>query len=378
MKRFLFLGVVLCAFVLVPFDVSAKSIQDYRNEIAKLEKEKAEREASSAAIDKKIDDTNDKINEITRQIVQARKDQESTQKEINALDVKIVQKEEEIKDLVAFYQVSDNDNFYLKFIFGADSFEDFIYRFSVAEQLTDANDKLVDEMDKLISENKKKIKELNAEEKKLDDLNVQMQKEISNLGDQKRDLMEDVLSVDEEIAIIEKQIKFFKSQGCNDTQDVNSCSNNAPSANGFIVPTPTGVIMNDGMSEYGYRWHPIWGDYRFHSGMDISAGYGVTVMASATGKVIHVGSLWGFGTSVMIVHNVGGKQYTSLYAHLNSYCVSVGSIVERGQKVGEVGSTGDSTGPHLHFQMMSGSGYSSSGTVNPRNFVNFPNTGVYW
>lgn len=378
MKRFLFLGVVLCAFVLVPFDVSAKSIQDYRNEIAKLEKEKAEREASSAAIDKKIDDTNDKINEITMQIVQARKDQESTQKEINALDVKIVQKEEEIKDLVAFYQVSDNDNFYLKFIFGADSFEDFIYRFSVAEQLTDANDKLVDEMDKLISENKKKIKELNAEEKKLDDLNVQMQKEISNLGDQKRDLMEDVLSVDEEIAIIEKQIKFFKSQGCNDTQDVNSCSNNAPSANGFIVPTPTGVIMNDGMSEYGYRWHPIWGDYRFHSGMDISAGYGVTVMASATGKVIHVGSLWGFGTSVMIVHNVGGKQYTSLYAHLNSYCVSVGSIVERGQKVGEVGSTGDSTGPHLHFQMMSGSGYSSSGTVNPRNFVNFPNTGVYW
>lgn len=378
MKKFLLCGVVLCAFMVIPFDVSAKSIQDYRNEITKLEKEKAEREASSAAIDKKIDETNEKINEITRQIVQARKDQESTQKEINALDVKIDQKEEEIKDLVAFYQISDNDNFYLKFIFGADSFEDFIYRFSVAEQLTDANDKLVDEMNGLISDNKKKIKELNAEEKKLDNLNVQMQKEISNLGDQKRDVMEDVLSVDEEIAIIEKQIKFFKSQGCNDTQDVNSCSNNAPSANGFIVPTPTGVIMNDGMSEYGYRWHPIWGDYRFHSGMDISAGYGVTVMASATGKVIHVGSLWGFGTAVMIVHNVGGKQYTSLYAHLNSYCVSVGSIVERGQKIGEVGSTGDSTGPHLHFQMMSGSGYSSSGTVNPRNFVNFPNTGVYW
>lgn len=378
MKKFCFLLVVLSVFIFFPFDVSAKSIRDYREEIASLEKEKAEREASSAAIDEKIDEANAKIDEITRQIVQARKDEESTKKEISSLDAKIDEKEEEIKDLVAFYQISDNDNFYLKFIFGADSFEDFIYRFSVAEQLTEANDKLVDEMNALIKENEEKVKELEEEEKKLDNLNVEMQKEISKLGNQKRDLMEDVLSVDEEIAIIEKQIKFFKSQGCSETQDVNSCSNNAPSANGFIVPTPTGVVMNDGMSEYGYRWHPIWGDYRFHSGMDISASYGVTIMASATGKVIHVGSLWGFGTSVMIVHNVGGKQYTSLYAHLNSYCVSNGDIVERGQKIGEVGSTGDSTGPHLHFQMMEGSGYSSSATVNPRNFVNFPNTGVYW
>lgn len=379
MKKNLILFIIFVSlFAIFPIDVSAKSIQDYKNEIAKLKQEKAEREATSAEIDEKISNARARIDEITREIVAAEKAQKATEEEIDDLDKQIEDKEAEIKNLVAFYQISDSENFYLKFVFGADSFEDFIYRFSVAEQLTDANDKLVDEMLDLIEENEKKVAELKSQQKKLDQLNVQIQAEISKLGNEKRDLMEDVLSVDEEIAVLEKQIKYFKEQGCNDTQDVGSCSINAPSANGFVIPTTTGIIANDGMSEYGYRWHPIWGDYRFHSGVDIAAGYGVTVMAAATGKVIHVGDLWGFGQTVMIVHNVNGKQYTSLYAHLNSYSVSNGAIVERGQKVGEVGSTGDSTGPHLHFQMMEGSGYSSSTTFNPRNFINFPATGKYW
>ena len=379
MKKNLILFIVcISLFAIFPVDVSAKSIQDYKNEIAKLKEEKAEREASSAEIDAKINNAKARIDEITRQIVEAEKTQKATEEEIDDLEKQIKSKEEEIKNLVAFYQVSDSENFYLKFVFGAESFEDFIYRFSVAEQLTEANDKLVEEMNNLIEKNEEKIVELENQQKKLDQLNVQMQTEISKLGDKKRDLMEDVLSVDEEIAIIEKQIKFFKEQGCNDTQDVGSCSINAPSANGFIIPTTTGVIENDGMSEYGYRWHPIWDDWLFHSGVDVTADYGVTVMAAATGKVIHTGDLWGFGVTVMIVHNVNGKQYTSLYGHLSSYNVKYGDIVERGQKVGEVGSTGDSTGPHLHFQMMESSGYSSSATVNPRKFINFPATGRYW
>lgn len=377
-KNFVLFIILICIFAIFPVGVSAKSINDYKAEINALKKEKQERESATAEIDKRINEAKARIEEISAQIVDAQKEQANTEVEIIKLGKQIEEKEEEIKNLVAFYQISDSENFYLKFVFGADSFEDFIYRFSVAEQLTEANDKLVDEMNDLIKQNEKKVSELKAQEKRLDQLNKDMQAEINKLGDKRRDLMEDVLGVDEEIAVIEKQISFFKKQGCNDTQDVNSCSNNAPSANGFIVPTPTGVIMNDGMSEYGYRWHPIWGDYRFHSGIDISAGYGVTAMAAATGKVIHTGNLWGFGQAVMIVHNVKGTQYTSLYAHLQSINVSLGDIVERGQKVGEVGSTGDSTGPHLHFQMMAGNGYSSNSTVPPRNFINFPSTGTWW
>ena len=373
--------ILFAIVMIVPCTVNAQTIADYRAKIKAIEAEKAENEKNSEEVQARIDAANKRISEITNQIVQARKEQESTQKEIERLDKEIDAKEEEIKDLVAFYQISSSDNFYLKYIFGADSFEDFIYRFSVAEQLTDANDKLVDEMNALIKENEAKVKELKEQEKKLNALDIEIKAELEKLGDKKRDLTEDTLSADEEIAAIEKQIAFFKKEGCKENQDVNTCSHNAPSAYGFVLPTATGVIDNDGLSEYGWRMHPIWGERRFHAGMDITAGSGVVVKAAATGKVIYTGSLWGFGTTIMIVHNVSGReysQYTSLYGHLSRIDVDQGQIVQAGQAIGRVGSTGDSTGPHLHFQMMGGNGYDSSTTVNPRSFVNFPKPGVSW
>lgn len=381
MKKVRVLIILFVMFMVVPCTVNAETIADYRARIKAIEKEKAEKEKQSAEVQGRIDAANKRINEISVQIVQGRKEQENTQKEIERLDNEISIKDEEIKDLVAFYQISSSDNFYLKYIFGADSFEDFIYRFSVAEQLTDANDKLVDEMNALIKENEIKVKELKAQEVKLNALDNEIKAELEKLGDKKRELTENTLSADEEIATIEKQIAFFKKEGCKEDQDVNTCSLNAPSVHGFVLPTATGVVDNDGLSEYGYRWHPIWHDYRFHSGMDITANYGVVVNAAAVGKVVYAGSLWGFGNTIMIVHSISGQkysQYTSLYGHLSRIEVDEGQIVQMGQEIGRVGSTGDSTGPHLHFQIMGGRGYDSSTTVNPRNFVNFPKAGVRW
>ncbi len=364
--------IVLISLFLVPFCVNAETIQDYRNKIAAIEAEKAEAESKSAAVQKRIDNANARINEITREIVQVRKDQESTRKEIEELDKKIDLKEEEIKDLVAFYQISDNDNFYLKFIFGADSFEDFIYRFSVAEQLTDANDKLVDEMNDLIKENEEKEKELKSQEKKLGNLNAEISKQIKLLGNKKRDLDDESLDADEEIEALKKQIAFFKKEGCGENDDVLSCSiSGAPSASGFVRPTPYGYIT----SYYGGRIHPIFGTASYHDGVDIAANTGTDVYATTSGKVIYSyltsGSEYGgFGRAVLIVHNVNGTTYTSLYGHLNSASVSEGEIVQRGQVIGQVGSTGWSTGPHLHFQLMYGSGYGT--TLDPMSLVNLP------
>lgn len=379
MKKISILIIVVISLFIIPCSsVSAKSIKDYRNQIAALEKKKKEEQTKSKEVQNKIDQANARINEISRKIAQAIKDQETTKKEIDELEESIKGKEQEIKDLLSFYQISDNDNFYLKFIFGADSFQDLIYRFSVAEQLTKANDDLVVEMNDLIKKNELKIKELEKKQVELDKLDDEIQKEIEKLGAKKNAIMEDTLSVDEEIKALQKQIAYFKEEGCKENQDVSTCTKNAPSANGFIIPTSTGLIENDGMSEYGYRYHPIWKENRFHSGIDITVGYGTTVMASSNGKVVYASSLWGFGNTVMLVHNVRGTEYTTLYAHLSSISVKKNDIVQRGSKIGAVGSTGDSTGPHLHFQVMKGDYYSSTSTVNPRKFVNFPRTGVRW
>jgi len=102
------------------------------------------------------------------------------------------------------------------------------------------------------------------------------------------------------------------------------------------------------MSGFGYRIHPILGINRFHSGIDIGAPYGSQVIAAAGGEVIQSGYFGGYGYSVMLYHGGG---YATWYAHLSSINVLMGQMVERGKLVGLVGSTGWSTGPHLHFEI---------------------------
>lgn len=381
MKKVKVLLLIVSILLIIPLNAEAQTIQGYRNKIEALKKEKAESESKSEDVQKKIDAAETRINEITNQIVQARKDQEAVEKEIAELEKEIKVKEQEIKDLMTFYQVSENDNFYLKFIFGAENFEDFIYRFSVAEQLTDANDKLVAEMNDLIAKNEKKVKQLEQQQKRLDQLNGEISKEIEKLGSQKKKYTENALTVDEQIETIEKQIKLYKSKGCGDYEDVAICSRPkassygysssdasslVPSAKGFIRPTAHGYIT----SYYGGRIHPIFGTASYHGGVDIAQDSGTTVMASSKGVVVSAGWYGGFGNCVMVYHGEAGYDYTTLYGHLSSISVSLGQAVSRGQKIGEVGSTGWSTGPHLHFQAMYGNGYGS--TFDPFNLVYMP------
>lgn len=367
MKKIVILVITLMLVILPFVEVEAKSIRDYRNDIEELKKKKAKQEEKGAAVQEKIDATKNKINETTRKIVQARKDQEATRKEIQQLGKDIEAKDQEMKDLVSFYQISDNDNFYLKFIFGADSFEDFIYRFSVAEQLTEANDNLVDEMNALVKKNEEKVASLKTQEKNLNNLNNELSEQIDSLGSEKKKFTENSLSIDEEIEAKEKEIKFYKKEGCNETQNVLTCGKNIPSSKGFIKPLSHGYIT----SYYGGRIHPVYGVASYHDGIDIAAGTGTTIMASSSGKVVVASqSYWGFGKAVIIAHNVNGKNYSTLYGHMSKVSVSAGDIVDRGDKIGEVGSTGVSTGPHLHFQAMYGTGYGR--TFDPFDLVNFP------
>jgi murein DD-endopeptidase MepM/ murein hydrolase activator NlpD len=102
------------------------------------------------------------------------------------------------------------------------------------------------------------------------------------------------------------------------------------------------------LSGFGYRRHPIIGVNRMHNGIDIGSPYGTTVKAAAGGKIIQAGYFGGYGYSIIIYHGGG---YATWYAHLSSINVSLGQMVERGYAIGRVGSTGFSTGPHLHFEI---------------------------
>ncbi len=102
-------------------------------------------------------------------------------------------------------------------------------------------------------------------------------------------------------------------------------------------------------SLFGWRTHPIFGGSRFHSGIDLGAPTGTPVVAAYSGTVSIADWMGGYGQTVVLQHQ--NSTLETLYAHLSSIFVQPGEVVEQGQVIGEVGSTGNSTGPHLHFEM---------------------------
>ena len=115
------------------------------------------------------------------------------------------------------------------------------------------------------------------------------------------------------------------------------------SAKGFIMPTEGSIG-----SGFGPRVHPIFGSVRQHTGVDIGASTGNPIWASKTGEVIFAGWKGGYGNTVLVAHSGG---VVTLYAHMSVIHASVGDPVDQGEIIGEIGSTGFSTGPHLHFEV---------------------------
>ncbi|MEO0870142.1 MAG: M23 family metallopeptidase [Cyanobacteria bacterium J06642_11] len=102
-------------------------------------------------------------------------------------------------------------------------------------------------------------------------------------------------------------------------------------------------------SLFGWRWHPIHNDYRFHSGTDLGAPQGTPILATQSGQVSVADYLGGYGLTVILRHN--DNTLESRYAHMSHMLVQPGEWVEQGDVIGLVGSTGNSTGPHLHFEL---------------------------
>lgn len=113
----------------------------------------------------------------------------------------------------------------------------------------------------------------------------------------------------------------------------------------LIFPLSIPAVIS---SAFGWRVHPISGDQRFHAGTDLAAPLGTPVLAAYAGRVAIADFLGGYGLSVALEHGKGNQQ--TLYAHLSEIFVKPGEVVPQGAVIGRVGSTGNSTGPHLHFE----------------------------
>ena len=250
---------------------------------------------------------------------------------------------------------------YSEVLFGANSIGEFI---SLIDDIGDImrSDK---ELEKSYRESVAELKAVKAEyeeakaemessKKELEALKVQQEKDIAEAAAVISSLQSDISSNSSFLSQLSAQEKALQAEinkkvnELNEQQKPNNGNNGSSVVgNGNLVwPSYCTYIT----SRQGPRIHPVTGEFKNHGGTDIGASYGTAIWAADSGTVVRSSDGWngGWGNYVMINH---GNGMQTLYAHMSSRAVSVGQTVSRGQVIGYVGSTGMSTGAHLHFEM---------------------------
>ena len=189
-----------------------------------------------------------------------------------------------------------------------------------------------------------------------DQLNQELEEANSLIADLTKDIESNAsilaeLAADEQEAetnVANMALALEKQRQAELTQSGGGGGGSAVATGAFTWPVPSCTYIT---SRFGLRVHPIYGTTKSHTGLDIGAAAGATVVAAAAGTVTMAGVNSGYGNCVMIDH---GNGYQTLYGHLASISVTSGSTVSAGQTIGTVGSTGVSTGPHCHFEIFQG------------------------
>lgn len=167
-----------------------------------------------------------------------------------------------------------------------------------------------------------------------------------------------VINTTQKIDILTKQL-YIQSRSFDDV--VEMCKKHDEMLKSIPAIQPvSNKDLRKTASGYGMRVDPIYGTMKFHAGMDFSAHPGTDVYATGDGTVVKMGWETGYGNTVVINHGFG---YQTLYAHLRAFRTKLGKKVVRGEVIGEVGSTGRSTGPHLHYEV-----HVKGKVVNPVNY----------
>lgn len=344
-------------------EVSNKTLQEQSDEVKqKLEESNTRLEYVQSELStslQQIQELGDKITEYENQYNDLKNQVAEMEANIAVIDADIdkVQAEYDRKEnllkkrMVALYKAGDAT--YLDVLLSSSSIVDFLSKYYMLEKIIDYDTDLMKdlEVEKNSIENKKQ-----EQEKKKADLKVakakagQMQILMENnkmlqenysakLTTEEATLNEQILQYKQEQEEIERQIQAA----------INWSGDLAIQYKGGVMIWPVGVNGTYITSPFGNRLHPIQGVYKYHSGIDIgNAGYGAPVLAAADGVVTYAGVMSGYGNCVMINH---GSGIVTLYGHGQTIYATLGQTVKQGDVIMAVGSTGNSTGPHLHFEV---------------------------
>lgn len=352
--------------LLLIFTITFTGIVSANDEIKRRERELEELRLQMEELDASIDnnqslqsETNQKIRNVTTQVKTLEKEIIDLDGDIKATENAIIVKTEELA--LAEIKIAEKNELlnqrlrvmyktgsigYLEVLFGAEDFTDLLSRIDMIQKILVHDQNLIQELKvqrDIIEQKKVELETIKDDLLALFKSKIAKQNELNvalnNLIAYKKELVNDeVALVEMEDALLEEANKL--------TEIIKNLELAATYVGGEMMwPVPGHYMIT---SPFGNRMHPISKQYKMHTGIDIAGPKGTPVVAAQTGTIVYANWFGSYGKAIIIDHGGG---YTTLYAHNDSINVSVGSVVKKGDNIALLGSTGYSTGPHLHFEV---------------------------
>lgn len=354
----------LALSLLISLSVTGTALaDDLEDQLADLQRQAEEQQAKTNEASAKVENVSERLRQIQEELRVATAEYKDVKGQLDSVEDKIsdntelLQKTEadlkvknkklqqRVRDIYINGQIS-----YVDVLFGAKDFADLMTRMDVLkriikhdydlimkvkeEKATVENTRAQLEKDK--AEAEVLVADAQAKKAKVEDKESEQQVLLDQAiydRDTSERMYEEIMAASQEVANMIRR-----------SQMSSAGYSGAPAGAGGMIWPISGPIT----SEFGWRTHPIFGTARFHSGLDIGGDYGMPIYAAASGTVIYAGWISGYGNAVIIDHGGG---ITTLYGHNDSLNVSEGENVAQGQVIAMCGSTGNSTGPHCHFEV---------------------------
>ena len=373
--------VMVCTLIFVPTDAMAGSkdkldslqnkIESAQSKVNKNNKKAKKISGNMTELEKDIAVIEKQVYALEDEVRYAQIKVEKTRKKLNENNKKL---DERLRNMYKSGGMG-----FVDIILSSENISDLFSNFSMVQYIFENDKEVVAQLEKDYEKLEKMREKLKAKQEKLNEKQDQLGNNYDKLADSKKklkaenkDLEKTIAQWQADSAAIEEQIRQAQAQAqAQQNQSNGGGSHHSGGGGGGYVPPSGGGVSSQGMvwpvpsssyvtSEYG--WRNLGGYSDFHLGLDIAASYGADVVAAADGRVIATGGQhWSYGNIVIIDH---GNGIATAYAHNSSIVVSTGQVVKRGQVIAKIGSTGNSTGNHCHFEVRI-----NGETVNPRGYV---------